>query len=158
PPPPAAAPKEPEMRKVDMPGYTKEIVQPTVTKDEAVAIAVQAAKEKVEAATANQYFQKDHEQNRHHAGFQITSIQATIILDSALGDAPIIRDVSQLLPQILKIDTTRGDTLTILRAPLRPAWKVAFSTPSDWRSAAYVAGAGLVVLLAALIGVVGMIG
>jgi flagellar motor switch protein FliG len=41
---------------------------------------------------------------------------------------------------------------------MRPAWKSAFSTPGDWRTATYAVGGGLVALLAALIAGVCLIG
>jgi hypothetical protein len=68
-----------------------------------------------------------------------------------------VREVSQLLPQLLSLDQPRGDTLSILRAPLRPAWKSAFATPKDLRSAAYAIAGALVVLLTALITFAGLI-
>ncbi|MFI5363344.1 MAG: FliG C-terminal domain-containing protein [Elusimicrobiota bacterium] len=104
-----------------------------------------------------QNFNKEHEASRHDAGFQIHSIHATVVFDSAL-DSGTVREASQLLPQLLNLDTTRGDSLNILRAPMRPVWKSAFSTPSDWRSAAYALGGGLIVLFTALIIFAGMVG
>jgi hypothetical protein len=131
-------------RLLDLPGYFKD------------RAAEEAAKPKPETPAPQQFYQKDNERSRHDAGFQIKSIQATVVLDSAL-DAAVVRDVSQLLPQVLKIDTTRGDTITILRATMRPAWKSAFATPSDWRSASYAIGAGVTILIAALIAGLGLI-
>lgn len=120
-----------------------------------------AGKEKADStpspASAAQAFNREHETSRHDSGFQVRSIRATVVLDAALDDASV-RDVSQLLPQLLGLDTARGDALSLLRAPLKPAWKAAFATPDDWRSAAYVAGGGLVALLAALIVCGGLVG
>jgi hypothetical protein len=131
-------------RLLDLPGYAKEK-------------AIEEAKEKQQAASGPQSFQKEHEASRRDAGFQIKAIHATIVLDSALSDAAV-REVSQLLPQLLSLDTPRGDTMSLLRASLLPAWKTAFATPADWRSAAYAAGGGLIALLAALIVFAGLVG
>lgn len=97
------------------------------------------------------FFQKEHEHSRRDSGFEIKSIAATAVFDTALS-AEAVRDASQLLPQLLRLDTARGDTLTILRAPLPAAWKFAFTTEADWRSLAYVAAASLIALIVALIG------
>lgn len=119
-------------RYLDLPGYVKE-----------------KEKEKTQPS-GPVFYQKDHELSDRDSGFSIKSIQATVVLDAALAD-DAVREVSQLLPQLLKIDTQRGDTLTILRAAMRPAWKSAFATASDWRFATYAGGAALVFLIAALI-------
>lgn len=113
-------------RLLDLPGYTK-APQP-----------------------APVFFQKEHEQSRRDAGFVVRSMTATAVLDAALDDAAV-REVSQLLPQVLELDIARGDVLRLLRAPLRPAWKSAFVTPGDWRRAAYAVGGGLLALLTAFI-------
>ena len=97
------------------------------------------------------FFQKEHEHSRRDSGFEIKSIAATVVFDSALS-SDSVREASQILPQLLRLDTVRGDTLTIVRAPLLPAWKSAFATPKDWRAAAYVSSAALIALLVALIG------
>jgi hypothetical protein len=135
-------------RLLDLPGYVKEKAPPSPA----------TAPDKPDSASrAPASYQREHEHSMHDAGFQLRSIQATVILDSTLDDA-LVREVSQLLPQVLKLDMTRGDAISILRAPLRPAWKSAFATPGDWRSAVYAAGGGLVALLAALIAGVCLIG
>lgn len=140
-----------------MPGYSRESAPPSPYRDslpgqgpQKPAPTDEAAKPKSDEEGSS-FYQKDREQSEHNSGFDVRSIKATVILDSALNDA-VVSQVSQLIPQLLKLDTQRGDTLTILRAPLRPAWKTAFATPSDWRSAAYAGVASIVVLFATLIG------
>ncbi len=131
-------------RLLDLPGYAKDRLPEPVM-------------EKNKTETPGQsFYQREREQSHRDAGFLIRSIQVSVILDTALDDGAV-RSVSQLLPQVLKIDTTRGDTLSILRAPLRPAWKSAFSTPSDWRSAAYALGGAVAFLLAAAIAGFGLV-
>ena len=127
---------------LDLPGYVKPPPPP---------------KEKPDSPPGLQSYNKEHEASRRDSGFQIHSIHATVVLDSALSDA-VVHEASQLLPQLLGLDTPRGDTLSLLRAPLRPAWKSAFATPSDWRYAAYALGGGLVALLTALIAFEGLVG
>jgi len=138
---------EEAQRLLDLPGYVKRRAE---AEARAKAKAEAQSREKDKESPSPTFVQRDHEQSLREAGFEIRKIEATVILDSALGDAPV-REVSQLLPQLLRIDGTRGDVLTILRAPLRPAWKSAFATPSDWRAASYAAASVLSVLLAALI-------
>ena len=128
-------------RLLDLPGYSERGVSAPETPG--------SQKDKANAASPA-FVQRDHEQSVRESGFEIRKIEATVILDSALGDGPV-REVSQLLPQLLRIDASRGDVLSILRAPMRPAWKSAFAAPSDWRAASYAAAAVLAVLLAALI-------
>ncbi|HXS99430.1 MAG TPA: FliG C-terminal domain-containing protein [Elusimicrobiota bacterium] len=136
---------------LELPGYVK---------DRAAEIAKEKEKEKESLpppAPAPQLYNKQHEASRHDSGFKISSIRATVVLDSKLDDA-VVRDVSQLLPQLLNLDTTRGDALSILRAPLRPVWKSAFASANDWRSAAYAAGAGLILIVCVLIVCAGLVG
>jgi len=128
------------MRMFDLPGYYKE--------REVQAAA--AAKEESAASRAIQPFQKDLETSLRDAGFEIKKIEATAVLDSTLTETEA-RDAAQLLPQLLRIDGTRGDVLTIVRAPMRPAWKTAFSTPGDWRKLAFIASGLLVALLIVMI-------
>jgi len=125
---------------LELPGYTKT----------EVALGGEKAPEKKAELKAG-FFQKEHEHSRRDAGFEIKSIAATVVFDAALS-SEAVREASQLLPQLLRIDDSRGDTLTILRASQLSAWKAAFATPKDWRSAAYAAVAALVALLVTLIG------
>lgn len=97
-----------------------------------------------------QPFQKDFEHSLRDAGFEIKKIEATVVLDSALSETEA-RDAAQILPQLLRIDGSRGDLLSIVRAPMRPAWKTAFSTPGDWRQLAFAAGGLLVLLIIVMI-------
>lgn len=96
-----------------------------------------------------QPFQKDLEHSVRDAGFEIKKIEATVVLDSALSETEA-RDAAQILPQLLRIDGTRGDRMSIVRAPMRPAWKTAFSTPADWHRLAFAASglaAALVIVI-----------
>ncbi|OGR97831.1 MAG: hypothetical protein A2V88_11070 [Elusimicrobia bacterium RBG_16_66_12] len=137
----SSAAGEAATRILDLPGYTKL---------RAEARELLPGKKDEGAAGSPTFVQRDHEQSLRETGFEVRQIQATVVLDSALGDDPV-REVSQLLPQLLRIDASRGDVLTILRAPMRPAWKSAFATPSDWRAASYAAAGVLSALIAALI-------
>jgi hypothetical protein len=132
-------------------GAPRSAVLPGYAKDR----PADASKESSAADGARVPYQKDHEKTTRESGFQIRSMRATVVLDSALGDGPV-REATQLLPQILKMDSSRGDTLTLLRAPIRPAWKAAFSTPQDWRSAVFVLGGAAALVLAALIAGAGL--
>jgi hypothetical protein len=127
------------LRLLDLPGYYK---------DRASQEAVKAAASG--AAPALQPFQKDFEHSLRDAGFEIKKIEATVVLDSALTEAAA-REAAQLLPQLLRIDGARGDVLSILRAPMRPAWKGAFSTPGDWRKLAFAAAGLLCALIFVMI-------
>jgi hypothetical protein len=139
---------------LDLPGYAKDK-------------ALEAAKEKSAGpapavsqnagASGSQTFNKEHEASRRDSGFKITAIHATVVFDSSL-DSGTVREASQLLPQLMNLDMTRGDTLSLLNAPMRPLWKLAFATPGDWRSAAYALGGGLLALLVALIVCAGLVG
>jgi hypothetical protein len=142
---PAPVSADAAARLIDLPGYVKGGTSRSPSGTDAAKPPPASGPSASPVAT-----QKDSEHSLHDAGFRIRSISATVILDSALNDVAV-RDVSQLLPQVLKLDTTRGDVMTLLRAPLRPAWKSAFATPGDWRTAVYAAGGGLVALLAVLI-------
>ena len=138
---------------LDLPGYVKDKAAEEAKNKAAAASASQSS----DAPFGSVPFNRTREASRHDSGFQIKAIHATAVFDSAL-DSATVREASQLLPQLLNIDTTRGDTLSLLRAPMRPAWKEAFATPSDWRSASYALGGGLVALLFALIVFAGLVG
>jgi hypothetical protein len=121
------------LRLLDLPGYHKER---RTEKEPARATP---------ASPAPQAYQKDFEHSLRDAGFEIKKIEATVILDAALTDSEV-REAAQLLPQVLRIDAERGDALSLMRAPMRPAWKGAFSTPGDWRKLTFAA-AGLAAAL-----------
>lgn len=118
------------LRLLDLPGYYKDRAPEEAAKASAAGVGPPL-----------QPFQKDFEHTLRDAGFEIKKIEATVVLDSTLTEAAA-REAAQLLPQLLRIDGARGDVLSILRAPMRPAWKGAFSTPGDWRKLAFAA-AGL---------------
>ncbi len=132
------------LRILDLPGYYK---------DRSAAAADKVEKEKAAAPPTTpslQPFQKSFEQSLRDAGFEIKRIEAVVVLDSALSETDA-RAVSQLLPQLLRIDDSRGDKLSIVRAAMRPAWKLAFSTPADWRALSLAGGAVLAALFVAMI-------
>lgn len=123
-------------RVLDLPGYIRGLLDsPAASSKEPLGVVP---------------FQKSHEQSLRDAGFEIKRVEATVVLDSALGEA-LAQEASRLLPKVLRLNPERGDVLNLLRAPLRPAWRSAFATPGDWRAAAFMAAAFLAVLLAALI-------
>ncbi len=126
------------LRLLDLPGYYKD--RPvSAPAEKADPVAVQSL----------QPFHKDFEHSLRDAGFEIKKIEATVVLDSALTETEA-REAAQIAPQLLRIDATRGDVLSIVRAPMRPAWKTAFATPGDWRQLAFAASG----LLGALIFVI----
>lgn len=130
-------------RILDLPGYVKNPAAASV-------MPGGAPSEPAPKPGEPQFVQRDHEQSLRDKGFEVKQVVATVVLDSALPDAAV-QEVAQLLPQLLRIDGSRGDTLAILRAPIQPAWKVAFSAPEGVRSAAYVGTAALALLLGALV-------
>ncbi len=117
------------LRLLDLPGYHKD--HP--------ALAAKPAT--LGAAAQPASFQKDFEHSLRDVGFEIKKIEATAVLDAALTDAEA-RDAADILPRLLRIDAARGDSVTVVRAAMRPAWKGAFSTPADWRTLS-LASAGL---------------
>ncbi len=126
------------LRLLDLPGYYKD------------RTAAAGGKTGANGPPSTQPFQKDFEQSLRDGGFEIKKIEATVVLDTALGEAEA-REAAQILPQLLRIDSPRGDVLSIVRAPLRPAWKTAFSTPGDWRRLAFAAAGLLGALLVVMI-------
>ncbi len=130
-------------RILDLPGYSKsKAVDPVLPGG--------AGEKQPEKPEEPQFTQKDHEQSQRDNGFEIKQIAATVVLDTTLSEEAV-RDVAQLLPQLLRIDGSRGDSLAILRAPIQPAWKVAFASPESVRSASYVGAAVAAALLAIII-------
>ncbi|MEK7388945.1 MAG: FliG C-terminal domain-containing protein [Elusimicrobiota bacterium] len=137
---PASSVKE-ALRVLDLPGYVKE--KENVPSPESKSAAPAAAQSQVP-------FHKSFEQSLRDAGFEIKKIEAVLVLDSALSDAQV-RDVSQLMPQLLHVDDARGDKMSIVRVAMLPAWKSAFSTAADWRMLAFASGAVLAALFIAMI-------
>lgn len=125
------------LRLLDLPGYYKD--RPADSQKPGAA-----------ARQNLQPIQKDFEQSLRDAGFEIKKIEATVVLDTALTETEA-RDAAQILPQLLRIDGSRGDRISIVRAPMRPAWKSAFSTPGDWRKLAFGAFGLLVALISVII-------
>lgn len=128
-------------RLLDLPGYAKERSAEAAPRGKPPAPAL---------------FQRERERSTRDAGFQIRSVRATAILDSRLDDASA-RAAVELLSRVLGIEAARGDVVTVLRAPMRPPWRTAFSSPRDWRAAAFALGGAGVLLLAAAIGGLGLV-
>lgn len=128
------------VRVLELPGYSKNKIEPLAP----AVLDPKTPEDKTLVETLPS--RKDQEQRERDSGFEVKQMAATVVLDSALHDA-VVHEVAQLLPQLLGLDDSRGDTLVILRAPLRPAWKAAFADPASLRSAAFLGAGALVCLL-----------
>jgi flagellar motor switch protein FliG len=73
------------------------------------------------------YVQKDQEQTIRTSGFIIKSIHASVVLDASLPEAQV-NEVRSVLPDLLRMESDRGDTLQVVRANLPPPWKAVART------------------------------
>jgi hypothetical protein len=139
----------PLVRILDLPGYSKgKKLDPVLPG--ALTGGLREEKEKDEEKKAEPlYTQRDHEQSERDGGFEIKQVMAQVVIDAAVPEERA-REASQLLPTLLMIDGSRGDTLTISRAAFQPAWKGAFADPASLRRAAYAGAAVLTALLVVL--------
>ena len=71
-------------------------------------------------------------------GFQIGKMRVSVVLDARLPDSQV-QEVRRLLPDFLQMNTQRGDDITVLRAPLVPQWKAAFSDAHGARTLGVIA-------------------
>lgn len=142
----------PLVRILDLPGYSKgKKLDPVLPG--ALTGGLREEKEKAEGEKEREaplYTQRDHEQSERDGGFEIKQVLAQVVIDAAVPEERA-REASQLLPTLLMIDGSRGDTLTISRAAFQPAWKGAFADPASLRRAAYAGAAVLTALLVVLI-------
>jgi hypothetical protein len=142
----------PLVRILDLPGYSKgKKLDPVLPG--ALTGGLREEKEKAEdeeKKAAPLYTQRDHEQSERDGGFEIKQVMAQVVIDAAVPEERA-REASQLLPTLLMIDGSRGDTLTISRAAFQPAWKGAFADPASLRRLAYAGAAVLTALLVVLI-------
>lgn len=142
----------PLVRILDLPGYTKgKKLDPVLPGALTGGLDDGKEDDKDKSAAESRYTQRDREQSEREGGFEIKQVQAQVVIDSAVGEE-LAREASQLLPGLLMIDGSRGDTLAISRASFQPLWKTAFADPASLRRASYAAAAALTALLVALIG------
>ncbi|MBI3548149.1 MAG: hypothetical protein HY078_03750 [Elusimicrobia bacterium] len=80
-------------------------------------------------------------------GLAVKRIQASVVLDRSLSDAQVSA-VRKLLPDLLHLDGDRGDTMSVLQAPLetptRQAWLRLMNSPDGIKTALRLGGALLV--------------
>jgi hypothetical protein len=102
------------------------------------------------------YYQKDRERAHRRKSFDIKRIRIAAVLDETLNDDQV-KVVQRILPELLRMDGDRGDDMTILRAPLLPAWKRAWLSPEGMRTLMIISGLTLVGLLVSLVAAVTLI-
>lgn len=88
--------------------------------------------------------QKDHEQSLRSSGLLIKNITASVVLDESLSDDQV-QLVRRLLPDLMRLDARRGDSVAYLRAPLIPSWRRAFLGTEGTRTLVWLGGGVLLV-------------
>lgn len=63
----------------------------------------------------------------------IKKLRVMAVLDTRLAEAQVVA-VRRLLPEFLMMDGDRGDDISVVRAPLRPAWRDALESPEGARA------------------------
>jgi len=100
-----------------------------------------------------EHFQKDVESSSRRGSFSIRKITTSVVLDdSATKDEE--NSIRRILPQLLRLQTARGDDMSIVRAKLFPPWRSAWLSPSGMRLLPVFAGGAVLVLFVCLAGYV----
>ncbi len=93
---------------------------------------------------------QSQEDSNFTEGFIVKKVLVSVILDSRVSEAKA-KEVQNLLPKVLHLDTSRGDQLTLLRANLLPAWKLALqnfaASSKSAVTASFLLGALILTLL-----------
>lgn len=102
------------------------------------------------AAKRVDYFQKDLEKSSRTSGLSVKRLRVAVVLDKSISQAQV-DEVKDILYKLLRMEDSRGDDLSILRASLLPTWKAALLAPDGMRTAALAAGAAVGALLLCLL-------
>jgi hypothetical protein len=125
----------PEAAVIDLPGYTK-------------SSAARAARP---AASGPLLIHADVDETLSEGSFVVSSVHAWLVLDSKLKEGAVAEAV-RVTGEIIGLDPSRGDELSVVRTSFLPSWRAAFSRPRDARNlallflaaAAFVLAAGLI--------------
>lgn len=102
------------------------------------------------AAKRVDYFQKDFEKSSRTSGLSVKRLRVAVVLDKSIGQTQV-DEVKDILYKLLRMEDSRGDDLSILRASLLPTWKAALLAPDGMRTAVLAAGAAAGALLVCLL-------
>ncbi len=93
-----------------------------------------------------EYTQKDQENTQRTSGLIIRRLRVAVVLDTGLAEAQI-NAVRRLLPDLLHMDTNRGDELSVLRVQLMTPWRSALLSPEGLRLSALFGGAAALLIV-----------
>jgi hypothetical protein len=123
---------------LDLPGYTKDKEKQNEAERQKAALAPT---------------RKTQENSRRETGLEIKRMRVSVVLDTRVTQDQVTA-VTNLLPQFLHVDRTRGDEVVVLRADINPNWKVVaegYLLSKDGLGHVAVFGGGLVLILIALL-------
>lgn len=121
---------------IELPGYTKS----------------GAAKAARPAAAGPILMHSAFEETLSEGSFAVSGVRAWLVLDNKLSPGSVAEAV-RVTGEILGIDTSRGDEVSLVRTSFTPSWRAAFSRPRDARDLTlFVLGAAAFLLAAGLIG------
>jgi hypothetical protein len=121
---------------IDLPGYTKS----------------GASRNARPAAGGATLIHSAYDETVSEGSFAVSGLHAWLVLDNKLSEAAVAEAV-RVTGEIVGLDPSRGDELSVVRTAFLPSWRAAFSRPRDARALAllFLAAAALV-LAAGLIG------
>lgn len=92
------------------------------------------------------YYQTDLEKSSRTGGLTVKRLRVAVVLDRSLSAAQEA-EVKDILYKLLRMEDSRGDDLTVLRASLLPTWKAALLAPDGMRAAVLAAVVAVVAVL-----------
>lgn len=96
------------------------------------------------SAQAKKMVQKEREEASRISGFKIQRMNVSLVLDTGVSQQEKEK-VGDVLRDLLRLDTTRGDDLVFIDADLASPWLSAFARPEGHRA---LVGWGIVVFIA----------
>jgi hypothetical protein len=94
-------------------------------------------------------YQKEMEILKNTASFRIQKITVAVVLDRTVPKEQE-NTIRRIFPPLMRMNSERGDQLTVLRADLAPPWKTAWMSPDGLRTLMLFAGIAALVFFVCL--------
>ena len=80
-----------------------------------------------------QYLAREQQQSRKLTGFRVQRLRVSILVDNSVPQDKLT-SVRKVIEDMLRLEPERGDSLTVVRAELFPAWKTMLISPGVFQS------------------------
>lgn len=128
--------ESPEAAVLELPGYTRTGAPRTTARPASTPTLIHSASDELQ----------------REGSFVPTRVRAWLVVDKALAEASVA-EAARVTGELLALDRSRGDELSVVRTAFLPSWRAAFARARDVRNLMLLLlAAGSLVLAAAVLG------